>query len=172
MNISENDKRDLINLLEKNKYLPEKFRYLLFEESKHVELIWDQKSNFISNLVLPFQVIEHIDEPRSEKVKDAQVSFDFLSGRQLHGWTNKLIWGDNKFVVSSLKNGPMYDEIQKQGGVKLIYIDPPFSVGMNYSIPVKVGDEDEYEKKPSIIENFAYRNIWGKQGNSFFTDAI
>ena len=33
-------------------------------------------------------------------------------GRQLKGWTNKLIWGDNK----------------------LIYIDPPFDVGADFSM--------------------------------------
>jgi hypothetical protein len=45
-------------------------------------------------------------------------------GRQLKGWTNKLIWGDNKLILSSLKNGPLREEIEKQGGLKLIYIDP------------------------------------------------
>ena len=50
-------------------------------------------------------------------------------GRQLKGWTNKLIWGDNKLILSSLKNGAMRDEIEAQGGIKLIYIDPPFDVG-------------------------------------------
>ena len=45
-------------------------------------------------------------------------------GRQLKGWTNKLIWGDNKLILSSLKNGPMREEIERQGGIKLIYIDP------------------------------------------------
>jgi len=39
-------------------------------------------------------------------------------GRQLKGWTNKLIWGDNKLILSSLKNGPLRDEIEKQGGIR------------------------------------------------------
>ena len=50
----------------------------------------------------------------------------FARGRQLKGWTNKLIWGDNKLILSSLKNGPLREEIEAQGGIKLIYIDPPF----------------------------------------------
>jgi hypothetical protein len=28
-------------------------------------------------------------------------------GRQVKGWTNKLIWGDNKLILSSLKSGPL-----------------------------------------------------------------
>ena len=43
-------------------------------------------------------------------------------------WTNKLIWGDNKYILSSLKNGPMREDIEENGGIKLIYIDPPFDV--------------------------------------------
>ena len=75
----------------------------------------------------------------------AQSSFDFASGRQTSGWTNKLIWGDNKYILSSLKNGPMRDEIEKEGGIKLIYIDPPFDVGANFSTNVQVGDDFIYK---------------------------
>ena len=64
------------------------------------------------------------------KDKDQELLFSLDErGRQLKGWTNKLIWGDNKLILSSLKNGPLRDEIEKQGGLKLIYIDPPFDVG-------------------------------------------
>ena len=107
MKLTDNEKRDVIKLIEEGKVLPEKYRFLLFDESKQVELTWNGKSNELTNLVLPFQIIEQIDEPRTEKLKEAQGSFDFASGRQISGWTNKLIWGDNKYVISSLKNGPM-----------------------------------------------------------------
>ena len=39
-------------------------------------------------------------------------------GRQSSGWSNKLIWGDNKLVLSSLKNGPLHSEIEAAGGLK------------------------------------------------------
>ena len=32
-------------------------------------------------------------------------------------------------VLSSLINGPLRKEIEEQGGLKLVYIDPPFDVG-------------------------------------------
>jgi len=87
----------------------------------------------------------------------------------MQGWTNKLIWGDNKLILSSLKNGPLREEIEKQGGIKLINIDPPFRAGIDYSIDVNIGEDEveKLEKKPSVLEEFAYRNTWGKGGNTF-----
>jgi hypothetical protein len=88
---------------------------------------------------LPFQTIEQIDEPRSDNKIGVQDSFFDHSGRQIAGWTNKLIWGDNKLILSSLKNGPMRKEIEAQGGLKLIYIDPPFDVGADFSMNIEIG---------------------------------
>ena len=168
MKLTDNEKRDVVKLIEEGKNLPEKYRFLLFDETKQVELTWNGKSDDITNIVLPFQIIEQIDEPRTEKVKLAQGSFDFNSGRQTAGWTNKLIWGDNKYVLSSLKNGPMREEIEKEGGIKLIYIDPPFDVGADFSMNVDVGD-NSYEKKPNILEQIAYRDTWGLGEDSFLS---
>ncbi len=168
MKLTDNEKRDIRKLIEENKKLPEKYRFLLFDEKKQVELNWNGKSDDITDIDLPFQVIEQIDEPRTEKVKLAQSSFDFASGRQTAGWTNKLIWGDNKYILSSLKNGPMRNEIEKEGGLKLIYIDPPFDVGADFSMNVEIG-EDTYEKKPNVLEQLAYRDTWGKGKDSFLS---
>ena len=168
MKLTDNEKRDIVRLIEEGKNLPEKYRFLLFDQSKQIELTWNGKSDDVTNIDLPFQIIEQIDEPRTEKVKLAQSSFDFNSGRQTAGWTNKLIWGDNKYILSSLKNGPMRDEIEKEGGIKLIYIDPPFDVGADFSMKVKVG-EDSYEKKPNILEHIAYRDTWGLGADSFLS---
>ena len=101
MKLTDNEKRDVVKLIEEGMVLPEKYRFLLFDESKQVELTWNGKSDEVTNVVLPFQIIEQVDEPRDEKVKLLQGSFDFASGRQNAGWTNKLIWGDNKYVLSS-----------------------------------------------------------------------
>ncbi len=168
MKLTDNEKRDVVKLIEEGKVLPEKYRFLLFDESKQVELTWNGKSDEVTNVVLPFQIIEQIDEPRNEEVKMAQGSFDFTSGRQMTGWTNKLIWGDNKYILSSLKNGPMREEIEKEGGIKLIYIDPPFDVGADFSMNVDIG-EGSYEKKPNVLEHIAYRDTWGKGKDSFLS---
>ena len=168
MKLSDNEKRDIVRLIEEGKDLPDKYRFLLFDESKQVELNWNGKNDNVTNVDLPFQIIEQVDEPRNEKVKLAQGSFDFATGRQTGGWVNKLIWGDNKYILSSLKNGPLREEIEKQGGIKLIYIDPPFDVGADFSMKVDIGD-NAYEKKPNILEHIAYRDTWGKGEDSFLS---
>lgn len=167
MKLTDNEKRDIIKYIESDKDLPEKYRFLLFEDKREVELVWNGKTNEVCNVVLPFQTIEHIDEPRAEKeIKLQPGLFDTVSGRQLKGWTNKLIWGDNKLILSSLKNGPLREEIEKQGGIKLIYIDPPFDVGADFSMDIEIGDAT-FTKKPSILEEVAYRDTWGKGADSF-----
>jgi len=170
MKLTDNEKRDVINLIEAGKPLPDKYRFLLFEGDREVELVWNGKSGDVTNTVLPFQTIEHIDEPRAETSEDAAMQMGLFDlderGRQLKGWTNKLIWGDNKLILSSLKNGPLRHEIKKQGGLKLIYIDPPFDVGADFSMEIEVGD-DRLTKRPNILEEIAYRDTWGKGADSF-----
>ena len=170
MKLTDNEKRDVVKYLEAGKPLPEKYRFLLFDDDREVELLWNGKTNEVTNVVLPFQVIEQIDEPRSDVKFGNQHSLFDMSGRQIIGWTNKLIWGDNKLILSSLKNGPLRKEIEAQGGLKLIYIDPPFDVGADFSMDIKIGDgedEESFTKKPSVIEEIAYRDTWGKGADSF-----
>ena len=97
MRLTDNEIRDITRLLEQGKPLPDQYRFLLFEDKREVELIWNGKTNEVCNVVLPFQTIEQVDEPRAEKEMKLQPGlFDSMTGRQLTGWTNKLIWGDNK----------------------------------------------------------------------------
>ena len=169
MKLSEHEIRDITKYLEAGKSLPEKYRFLLFEGKKEVELVWNGKTGDVTNVVLPFQVIEQVDEPRSEEKRNMQTDmFDTATGRQVKGWNNKLIWGDNKLILSSLKNGPLREEIEAQGGIKLIYIDPPFDVGADFSMDIEIGDET-LTKKPSVIEELAYRDTWGKGADSFIS---
>ncbi len=166
--LTEQEQQEIIRFIEADKPLPDKYRFLLFEDKREVELVWNGKTSEVCNIVLPFQVIEQVDEPRAEKPEDTSsqgLLFD-ERGRQLKGWTNKLIWGDNKLILSSLKNGPLREEIEKQGGLKLIYIDPPFDVGADFSMDIEIGG-DTFTKKPNILEEIAYRDTWGKGADSF-----
>lgn len=170
--LSDQERQEVQRYLDADQPLPEKYRFLLFEDKRQVELVWNGKTNAVCNVVLPFQTIEQVDEPRAERSQDTQKSQqgDLFStdarGRQLEGWTNKLIWGDNKLVLSSLKNGPLRREIEAQGGLKLIYIDPPFDVGADFSMDIEIG-ENTFTKQPNILEEIAYRDTWGKGADSF-----
>lgn len=167
MALSPNEIRDVIKYLESGKPLPDEYRFKLFEEKREVELVWNGKTSEVCNIVLPFQTIEHVDEPRSEKIKDVdQLGFFDTRGRQNRDWTNKLIWGDNKLILSSLKNGPLREEIEANGGIKLIYIDPPFDVGADFSMDIEIGDE-QFHKQPTVLEELAYRDTWGRGSDSF-----
>ena len=168
--LTEQEQQDIIRYIEADKPLPDKYRFLLFEDKREVELVWNGKTSEVCNIVLPFQTIEQVDEPRAEKPEDTARQADLFAidarGRQLKGWTNKLIWGDNKLILSSLKNGPLREEIEAQGGLKMIYIDPPFDVGADFSMNIEIGD-DTFTKKPNILEEIAYRDTWGQGADSF-----
>lgn len=66
MKLTDNEIRDIMKYLEAGKPLPDQYRFLLFEDKREVELVWNGKTNEVCNFVLPFQTIEHIDEPRVE----------------------------------------------------------------------------------------------------------
>jgi hypothetical protein len=57
----------------------------------------------------PFQIVEVVNEPRiGKEIKPGETLglFDYWKGEQAttfeEGWRNKLSWGDNKMVMSSL----------------------------------------------------------------------
>jgi site-specific DNA-methyltransferase (adenine-specific)/adenine-specific DNA-methyltransferase len=162
--LSEAEQRDLFNLIQQGKALPEKYRFILFEDKREVELVWNGKTRDVCTTVLPFQTLEHIDEPRKETKTQGDL-FD-SRGRQTKGWSNKLIWGDNKLILSSLKAGPLRQQIEDAGGLKLIYIDPPFDVGADFSMDIEIGGET-FHKEPNLLEQIAYRDTWGRGTDSF-----
>src|SRR5712691_11721194 len=168
MTLTDREKEQLMVMIDTGQPLPPQYRSVLFDEPHEAELIWPGKTAEVPNIVLPFQSIEQIDEPRAEPSDQATDLFtcDTTTGRQSGGWTNKLIWGDNKLVLSSLKNGPLRREIEAAGGIKLIYIDPPFDVGADFSISIDVG-ENQIKKEPSVIEEIAYRDTWGAGKSSY-----
>lgn len=134
--LSETEKRDLIKLIEEGKPLPERYRFLLFEDKREVELVWNGKTREVCTAVLPFQTLEHIDEPRAEKEGGLGVSPELFdtTGRQIKGWANKLIWGDNKLILSSLKAGALRRQID------LTTAPHTYAKPGRYTVAVKVID--------------------------------
>jgi DNA modification methylase len=137
-------------------------------------LVWPGKYNEdgtrkeVPRVSLPFQVIETVNESlatREAKKKSTPSLFEFYEGKEGDtfetGWKNKLIWGDDLLVMGSL--------LEKFGGrVDLIYIDPPFATGADFSFTRRVGEGHvDITKEQSIIEEKAYRDTWGRGLDSY-----
>ena len=127
------------------------------------ELIWDGKYKDgkkvgPGRIELPFQTVETVNETAQER----QLTLDMLfAGRQTE-WRNLLIWGDKKYVLPSLLS-------EFVGKVNLIYIDPPFATGADFSFTATIPESDEsFTKEPNIIEQKAYRDTWGRGLDSYF----
>lgn len=169
MQLTDREKEQLKAMIDAGQKLPARYKAMLFEQPHAAELIWPGKTTEVTNVVLPFQTIEQIDEPRAGTPNGMPLfRFDAATGRQAGGWTNKLIWGDNNLVIASLNNGPLRRLIEEAGGLKLVYIDPPFDVGADFSFNIEVGDE-KLVKEPSLIEEIAYRDTWGRGAESYIS---
>jgi adenine-specific DNA-methyltransferase len=154
------------------------------------ELVWEGKYDEYGNrravdvagCAMPLQKIETIDEPRSRAAAEGQMEMfekKLLAARPLtpslspaggegvrrtgegETFRNRLIWGDNKLVMASLL-------AEFKGKIDLIYIDPPFDVGADFTMDVPIGDEKEtVAKDQSTLEMVAYRDMWGKGTDSY-----
>ncbi len=128
------------------------------------ELMWDGKYDAngkrvaIPKIALPFQTVETVNE--DTRARERSLSL-FESGEP-SDWRNRLIWGDKKWVLPSL--------LPEFGAkVDLIYIDPPFDTGADFSFSAPIPDDPNapenasmsFTKEPSLLELKAYRDIWG-----------
>ena len=133
------------------------------------ELIWDGKykdgkKQGPVRIALPFQTIETVNESTQDRQRNLEL---FSSGRETE-WRNRLIWGDKKYVLPSLL--PEF-----AGKVNLIYIDPPFDTGADFSFSATIphhpdtdeGEGTPFTKEPSILEQKAYRDTWGRGLDSY-----
>jgi len=131
-----------------------------------VKLDWEKKYDENGNrsalvrVALPFQTIETLNESSQQRQKSIEL---FLNRRSGTEWRNRLIWGDKKYVLPSLLS-------EFANSVDLIYIDPPFGTGADFSFAASVPDDPNepqgsalvFTKEPSIIEQKAYRDTWGR----------
>jgi len=133
------------------------------------ELVWEGKYDEYGNrrevdiagCAMPLQKIETIDQPRSEAAAKGQLPLYEKKTKRLDDFRNKLIWGDNKLVMASLLK-------DFKGKIDLIYIDPPFDVGADFTMDLPVGDGKEtIGKDQSTLEMVAYRDMWGKGTDSY-----
>ena len=129
-----------------------------------VEVIWEGKLDKAGAKVAPvkialsLQTVETINESTQERQRRLE---RFVNGREDSDWRNRLIWGDKKYVLPALLK-------EFAGKANLIYIDPPFATGANFSYTATIPDGGEdFLKEPSVIEQKAYRDTWGRGLDSY-----
>lgn len=129
------------------------------------ELIWDGKYDEQGRRVappriaLPFQTVETVNESAADRDRNIEL----FAGGGAAEWRNRLVWGDKKYVLPSLLR-------EFAGQVNLVYIDPPFATGGDFSYTATVPDDPgtdgdgsvTFVKQPSVIEQKAYRDTWGR----------
>jgi adenine specific DNA methylase Mod len=135
------------------------------------ELVWPGKRTQVERIALPFQVVETVNQSRATRERTPLLAGlpppPLFEGKADTSWKNKLIWGDNKYVMASLLQGdPSIGLEPLAGKIDLIYIDPPFATGADFSINMKMGDA-EWTKEASVIEEKAYRDTWGRGLDSY-----
>ncbi len=127
-----------------------------------VELNWDGKYKDGKKvapvrIALPFQTVETVNETAQQR----QLTLDLFAQGRPSDWRNRLIWGDKKYVLPSLL-------AEFAGQVNLIYIDPPFFTGADFSFNATIPESDiEFTKEPNLIERKAYRDTWGRGLDSY-----
>jgi adenine specific DNA methylase Mod len=100
-----------------------------------MELVWPQKYQPSPSIIQPLILHRKVDA-------DA-------------GWSHKLFAGDNESLLTALPRHPLYTDILAIGGIKLVYIDPPFAVGKDF----RQGDRIAYSDKFALDDylSFMYR---------------
>lgn len=148
--LSPEDKQLIQRLLEEDQPLPARFRHVLFEMSGPMELVWPGKNEGVTREAQSVMVRERVDPGTGS------------------GWTNRLFWGDNKVVLASLVEPRTRERIEKAGGLKLIYIDPPFDVGIDHAMQIEVGQEPRTDQLRRM-EQTAFTDKWGDGSESYLS---
>ena len=133
------------------------------------ELAWEGKYDEygrrreidVAGHAMPLQKIETVDEPRSQAFAAGNLELFERERKKADDFRNRLIWGDNKLVMASLLK-------EFKGKIDLIYIDPPFDAGADFTMAVPIGTGKEtVDKDQSTLEMVAYRDMWGKGTDSY-----
>ena len=89
----------------------------------------------------------------------------------IDNWFNRLVYGDNLFVMQALLNGDEKTGLPSmRGAIDLIYIDPPFDSKADYRTKITLPTGD-IEARPAVIDQFAYSDTW-KNGTVSYLEML
>lgn len=76
--------------------------------------------------------------------------------------TNQLIHGDNLYVMEALLE-------THSESLDLVYIDPPFATGSDFSAFLEVGNSSVKQKRKRSVKSVAYQDKWKKGVSSYLS---
>jgi hypothetical protein len=81
------------------------------------------------------------------------------------GLRNRLLWGDNLPIMRALLP-------ELRGRVELIYLDPPFDAGLDFTARTPLGEGSGMgATRDDVIEAVAFRDVWG-EGMASYTQML
>lgn len=143
--------------------LIEQLPKIVAEGKKEVERIMERLE---SGNKLTLQTNEYVLPVRKE-ANLFQGKYQSIDGQN---WFNRLCYGDNLLVMQALLNGDEATGLPSmRGKINLIYIDPPFDSKFDYRSKV-VLPGIEISQNPTVIEQFAYADMWKDGTISYLKD--
>lgn len=130
--LSEEEKLQIIKLLQNDLPLPEKYRTRLFNCRELIKTAEEIPMAF------PLEICDPMRKFTESDLKDQ--------------WSNKLYWGDNLSILHYLLSDDLSLENSVAGKIKLIYIDPPFNAGKHFHL---------YASRDfPFLSPFAFSDLW------------
>lgn len=153
--MNETEKKVLIELIENNDEIPERYKDILFPNyKKESELLYANKmrkedilANEDGSVPVPLQVEKSFNQAKSKC-----------------DWQNLLVFGDNLQLLKTIyenTNDIIKDKVK--GKVKLIYIDPPFATDSDWNGSAGQKAYSDKKKDSEFIEYLRRRLILAKE---------
>ena len=120
------------------------------------ELIWEGKYDAQGRRVEPGRVAAPLQTIEVVEGGEAEGAESEGSG----AWRNRLIWGDTAQTLPTLL-------AEFAGTVNLIYIDPPFATGGDFTTQASLPTLDGVDDAPERVQRLAYRDTWGGSRDAY-----
>jgi hypothetical protein len=75
------------------------------------------------------------------------------------GWRDLLVHGDNLALLRALLDEPWRDRIAAAGGLRVVYLDPPFLTGTTLQADVQIGDGPGPDGRPRVVRVPAFEDL-------------
>ncbi len=158
--LSDDEKAEVVRLIAADEPLPLHVRERLFPARSRPELLWPGKAEAFRRSREPEGALRTVERIGTEEWAPPPKSGEgILAGESRRPLRNRLIHGDNLEVLAVLTEGPIRREIDAAGGIRLMYLDPPFATGDSFAMEIPVGAATSGSVKTLRVP--AYRDVWG-----------